>query len=110
MLQAKLPDDFVLNVQSEIDALEGGNDSRRHANFVHIVAISHEVPGVKALTATAEIYTSVSTDRFTPDIYTADFGLAYLLRPSTQLDLGVNVGLNRAAANYQVYAGISQRF
>ena len=110
LLQAKLPQDFVLNLQSETDALEGGADSRRHANFVHIVALSHTVPGLKALTATAEVYTSVSADRFTPDLYTADVGLAYMTGPATQLDLGANFGLNRAAPSYQVYAGISQRF
>lgn len=110
VLQVKLPQDFTLGLQTEGDALKGGNDMRRHANFVDILNLSHPVPGIKELTASAEVFTSVSTDRFTPDMYTADFALAYLLRPSTQLDVGTNLGLNRAAPRYQIYCGIAQRF
>ncbi len=108
--QIKLPKDFMLGLQSEVDALEGGNDSLRHANFVNIVALTHAVPGIKNLSASAEFFSSVSSDRYTPTFYTADFGLAYLVMPSTQLDVGTNIGLNRDAPNLQVYAGISQRF
>ena len=108
--QVKLPKDFTLGLQSEVDALEGGNDSLRHANFVNIVALTHAVPGIKNLSASAEFFSSVSSDRYTPTFYTADFGLAYLIKPSTQLDVGTNIGLNRDAPNLQVYVGISQRF
>ena len=108
--QVKLPQDFQLGLQTEVDALKGGNDSQRHANFVNIAALSHAVPGLKNLTATAEFYSSVSTDHYTPTFYTADFALAYLIKPSTQLDLGTNIGLNRDAPDLQLYAGISQRF
>ncbi len=108
--QVKLPKDFMLGLQSEVDALEGGNDSLRHANFVNIVALTHAVPGIKDLSASAEFFSSVSSDRYTPTFYTVDFGLAYLIKPSTQLDIGTNLGLNRDAPNLQVYAGISQRF
>ena len=110
ILQIALPQDFTLILQTEGDALKGGNDTRRHANFVNIVNIGHAVPGIKDLTANAEIYTSVSTDRFTPDLYTADFALAYLVTPTLQLDVGTNIGLNAAAPKYQVYAGIARRF
>ena len=68
------------------------------------------MPGIKNLTATGEFFASDSVDRFTPAQYTADVGLAYLFKPSTQLDCGANCGLNRAAPDLQVYAGISQRF
>ena len=108
--QVKLPKDFMLGLQSEVDALEGGNDSLRHANFVNIVALTHAVPGIKDLSASAEFFSSVSSDRYTPTFYTADFALAYLIKPSTQLDVGTNIGLNRDAPNLQIYAGISQRF
>lgn len=49
--QVKLPNDFMLGLQSEVDALEGGNDSSRHANFVNIIALTHAVPGIKNLSA-----------------------------------------------------------
>ncbi len=110
ILQIALPQDFTLILQTEGDALKGGNDSRRHANFVNIANITHAVPGIADLSASAEIYTSVSTDRFTPNQYTADVALAYLLTKNTQLDVGTNIGLNRAAPGVQVYGGIAQRF
>ena len=110
LLQVKLPQGFTLGVESEIDALEGGMSSKRFANFAEVLSLQHEVPGVKHLTATAEFFASDSVDRFTPAQYTADVALAYLLKPATQLDCGANFGLNRAAPNVQVYAGISHRF
>ena len=110
VLQIALPQDFTLILQTEGDALKGGNDSNRHANFVNIINIAHAVPGIKDLTASAEVYTSISTDRFTPNQYTADFSLAYLLTKTTQIDVGTNVGLNRAAPDLQIYGGIAQRF
>ena len=108
--QIKLPQDFMLGLQTEVDALEGGNDTLLHPNFVNIATISHEVPGIKNLTAFGEFYSSVSTDRYTPTFFTADFAMAYLIKPSTQLDIGTNIGLNKKAPNLQIYAGIAQRF
>jgi Putative MetA-pathway of phenol degradation len=106
----KLPHDFTLGLQTEVDALQGGNDTRLHPNFVNIATISHEVPGIKNLTASGEIYSSVSKDLYTPSVYTADFAIAYLIKPSTQLDVGANIGINKEAPGLQLYAGIAQRF
>ena len=46
----------------------------------------------------------------TTEIYTAEAALAYLVTPTTQLDLGGFVGLNRAAPNFQFAAGVAHRF
>ena len=40
----------------------------------------------------------------------ADVAIAYLLRPTLQLDLGANFGLNRLTPDEQVYVGLSTRF
>ena len=106
----KLPNDFVLLVDPEFDILKNANDNGRHANFTNLVNISHEVPGVKDLTFLAEFFASVPAERGLPNIYTADFALAYLVNPKLQLDIGTNVGLNRAAPDLQVYTGISVKF
>ncbi|ACB94743.1 conserved hypothetical protein [Beijerinckia indica subsp. indica ATCC 9039] len=105
-----LPQDFTLLFMPEIDILKNNNDSRRHANFVNLINISHPVPFVKDLTFAAEFFTSVSADRGTPNIYTLDFALSYIVVKDLQLDGGINIGLNRDAPNLQLYAGISQRF
>ena len=105
----KLPNDFVLLFDPEFDALKNANDSRRHANFTNLVNISHPVPGISNLTAFAEFYASVPAERAFPNIYTADFALAYLANPSLEFDIGTNVGLNRAAPDIQVYTGFTLR-
>ena len=109
-IQYKLPADFQLLIVPEFDALKNAANSGRHANFVNLINISHAVPGITDLTVLAEFYSSVSAEKLSPDIYTADFALAYLVNPKLQLDVGVNIGLNQAAPAYQVYSGISFRF
>ena len=109
-LQLKLPFDFALTLMTEFDALKNANDSRRHANFVNLINLSHEVPGIKGLTAYAEFYSSISAEKASPDMYTADFAVSYLVSKQMQLDAGINFGLNRDAPKLQAYSGVSYRF
>ncbi|WP_264479143.1 transporter [Lichenihabitans sp. PAMC28606] len=109
-LVLSLPDDFSMTLQTELDALANVNLPGTHVNFTNIVNVSHAIPGIKNLTGTAEFYSSLSTEVHAPDIYTADLALAYLVETNTQLDVGVNIGLNRGAPDYQIYSGIAHRF
>jgi hypothetical protein len=43
-------------------------------------------------------------------VATGDLGVAWKLNPNTQLDLGANFGLTRAADNLLVFTGISRRY
>ena len=109
-IQYKLPSDFLITFMPEFDALKNAANSGRHANFVNLVNLAHPVPGIKDLTAAVEFFSSVSAERQSPDIYTADFALSYMVTKTLQLDGGINVGLNRAAPNLVAYTGISYRF
>ena len=109
-LTVSLPSDFNMTLQTEFDALRNSNDSGTHVNFTNIVNISHAIPGIKNLTGTAELYSSLDTEAHTPDVYTFDLALAYLIEPDLQVDVGANIGLNRGAPDYQVYSGIAHRF
>jgi hypothetical protein len=109
-LQLQLPQDFGLTLMTEIDALKNADDDGRHANFVNLVNLNHPVPGIKNLSAAIELYSSVGTDPNTPPVYTFDTALIYLLTPNVQLDAGADFGLDSAAPNLQVFAGLSQRF
>lgn len=109
-LAVNLPGDFSMTLQTEVDALANVNGPGTHANIVDIVNLSHAVPGLKDLTATAEFYSSLSLEPHTADEYTFDVALAYLAEANTQLDVGANIGLNRGAPAYQVYSGIAHRF
>jgi hypothetical protein len=109
-LSVKLPQDFGLTLQTEVDALANENGPGTHTAFTNIINVSHPVPGIKDLTAYAEFYSRVTTERHADDEYTFDLALAYLVEPNTQLDIGTNIGLNRGADDLQVYSGIAHRF
>ena len=107
-LALALPLGFTTIVMGEVDYLKNPNDNGYHANFPALLNINREiVPGV---TGYAEIYANWSTHRDVKDIYTLDFAVAWSPIANFQLDAGVNIGLNSAAAPYQIYMGIAQRF
>lgn len=108
-LSVNLPSDFQLVLQTEVQALRNGTGPA-FASFTDLANLSHAVPGVDHLTASVEFTSVVNADRLTPDTYTAEAALAYLATPTTQLDLGAFVGLNRAAPDFQVAAGVAHRF
>jgi hypothetical protein len=107
-LAIALPGGFNSIIMGEFDYLKNPNDNGYHANFPALINVNHKIGD--SVTAYAEIYANWSTHRDVRDIYTVDFALAWNPRPNFQLDLGVNIGLVPAAAPYQIYAGISQRF
>ena len=108
-LSISLPSDFTLVLETEIQALRNGTGPA-FASFTNIANLSHAVPGVDHLTASVEFTSVVNADRLTADTYTVEAALAYLATPTTQLDIGAFVGLNRAAPDVQVAAGIAHRF
>lgn len=65
-----------------------------------------------ALTDKAGIYIEAFADKaaLSETAATFDFGATYLLTPTTQLDAGVNLGLNDAADDVNVFVGWSHRF
>ena len=107
-LAVSLPAGFTAIVMGEMDILKNPNDNNYHVNFPALININRQI--VPGLTGYAEIYANWSTSRDVRDIYTLDFALAWSPLPNFQLDVGINVGLVPAAAPYQIYMGIAQRF
>jgi hypothetical protein len=107
-LAIALPGGFNSIVMGELDYLKNPNDDGYHANFPALINVNHKIG--ESVTAYAEIYANWSTHRDVQDIYTLDFALAWSPHPNFQLDLGINIGLVPAAAPYQLYAGVAQRF
>jgi hypothetical protein len=108
-LSFALPDGFTLLFNSEIDGLKNNADNGRHANFMNLVNLSHEV--VKGVTLYMEFWSDFNDDptqRTTQLSY--DLAVTWLVRPNLQLDAGVDVGLTSATPIIQVFAGVSQRF
>jgi hypothetical protein len=104
-----LPQGFGLLINSETDILKNSANDGRHANFINLVTVSHEL--VKDVTLYVEAWSDYNDDptqRTTQ--YSFDLAAAWLLRRNLQLDVGVDFGLNSATPKVQVFACISQRF
>ena len=104
------PDDFIITLMTEVDVLKTAVGDGRFANFVNLIGVSHPVPGFDAVNATVELFASTGTDPATPPVYTFDLGMNFKLDQHAILDVGLNLGLNKAAPKAQVYSGISLRF
>jgi hypothetical protein len=109
-LALRLPQDYLVTLMTEVDALKNSDKSGRNANFVNLVGVSHPLPGIEGANAMVELFSSVGADGVTPAIYTFDTGMNFRLDQHTILDIGLNIGLNKAAPKVQIYTGISARF
>ena len=109
-LALRLPQDYIVTLMTEVDELKNADDSRRYTNFVNLIGVSHPLPGVEGANAMVELFSSTGTDPAAPPIYTFDAGMNFRLDKHTILDVGLNLGLNKAAPKAQIYSGISVRF
>lgn len=93
----------------ELDVLADADGRGRHAAIVQLVNLSAAV--APRLTLIGELWASWNFD---PDGIvrqaSADVAAAYAVSERLQLDAGANVGLNRATADVELYAGASIRF
>jgi Putative MetA-pathway of phenol degradation len=109
-LALRLPQDYLVTLMTEVDALKDPNDSGRYVNFVNLVGVSHPLPGIEGANAMVELFASTGTTPATPPVYTFDIGTNFRLDEHVIFDVGLNLGLNDAAPKAQIYAGISVRF
>jgi hypothetical protein len=106
----RLPQDYLVTLMTEVDALRNANNSGTHPNFVNLIGVSHPLPGIEGANGTVELFSSAGSDLATPPIYTFDLGTNFRLDEHTIVDFGLNLGLNRAAPKAQIYTGVSVRF
>ena len=109
-LALRLPQDYIVTLMTEVDELKNTDDGRRYTNFVNLIGVSHPLPGIEGANAMVELFSSAGTDPASPQIYTFDAGMNFRLDKHTILDVGLNLGLNKAAPKAQIYSGISVRF
>ncbi len=103
-----LPANLVLTLAPELDVLTNQADAGHHLNATGVIDLGYSPS--KTVTLFAELAASRGADRRIPPAYTADAAIAWLLTSTLQLDLGTNIGLNRAAPNLQLYTGLAKRF
>jgi len=99
---------WSLAMTPEVDALLNASGSGHHANLVDVIGLGKSFG---PLSLGAEIWTDQNLDPAgSVSQYSFDLDAAWLIGNDTQLDGGVNLGLNRATPDLEIYFGISRRF
>jgi Putative MetA-pathway of phenol degradation len=104
-----LPRDWTMSISSEIDILENAAMDGTHPNFSNLIDFSHPL-FTDSVTGYVEFWSDVNNDVGAQTQYTGDLALSWAISENMQLDGGINIGLNKAADDWQPYLGISQRF
>lgn len=98
-----------LTFDPEVDLLKNTVGDGRHASMNQLVGLSWSLP--QGVTLLGEFWSDVNFDPTgTVTQYSADLAATYGLPHDLQLDVGLNLGLNRATPAVQVYTGVSHRF
>jgi hypothetical protein len=107
-LAVQLPHGWDMGAMTEVDFLRDENGGDHHASFVNSVTFGHGLFG--KLDGYAEFFSEVSTEKGERWIGTVDFGLTYQITPNIQLDTGINIGVTKAAPDFNPFVGLSWRF
>jgi hypothetical protein len=105
-LAVELPHGFGLGAQIVVEALRNDADTGYEAGLGASATISHALAG--ELSGFVEIAAAGPADAHWE--VTFDTGLTYGIGEDAQLDVGAFIGLNRAAPDLVVFAGITWRF
>ena len=104
-----LPADFKLGLESGIGFVRNSEDTHYVAQFLNAAVLSHALL-IKALQGYVEFYSEVDTGHGIPVSGQVDVGLTYQIGNNVQIDGGCNIGVTRAAPDYQPFAGLAVRF
>lgn len=101
---------YMLGTTAEIDWSPNAAGTGHHTTYSGVVAVSHAVGPVQAgveFAARRDADPDATLTRAT-----ADLSLAWVpqLRPGTQFDAGLNIGLNRNTPGMEIYLGAARRF
>ncbi|MEO7676257.1 MAG: transporter [Verrucomicrobiota bacterium] len=107
-LSVQWPGGWQMGVMTELDLNRDESGSGHHAEFVNSITFSHELIG--KLDGYAEFFSAVSAEAGADWIGTVDLGLVYALTENVQLDAGINLGITRAADDFNPFVGITFRF
>jgi hypothetical protein len=100
---------LTLSFDPEVDLLADSNGHGRHAATQQVVNLG--IQASDKLTLSAELWAMWDWDPAgTGRQASADGSIAYLVNDDLQLDGGINCGLNRQTADFELYTGVSVRF
>lgn len=102
-----LPADFGLGMLPGVYAAPNRSNGI-DPQIVATINLSHPIVGT--LSAFGEFAATIDPKRTADWAGTADFGLVYLITPNLQVDVGMNVGVTKAAPDLAPFLGLSTRF
>jgi len=98
-----------IGLTPEFDWVANGDGRGHHLAMTQVVNVGWQASD--AINLSAEIWRAWDCDPAgTQRQLSADGAAAYLVNQDVQLDAGINVGLNRATPDLELYAGFSKRF
>jgi Putative MetA-pathway of phenol degradation len=108
-LSLDLGNGWSLGESPEADLLRDTSDNGYHMSATNLLELGRTLKD--RFTLGAEVWTAQNFDPAgTVSQYSADVYAAWLTDLDTQLDAGINFGLNRATPDLELYAGVSRRF
>jgi hypothetical protein len=104
-----LSEPWSITIEPALGYLKNYSDNGLHGDYSFLVNLNRPI-FIKTLTAALEFASEFSADRNIPSRYTVDPSLQWVVSPGVQLDVGMYIGLNKAAPDYISYSGISFRY
>ena len=107
-LSIALPAGWGMGLMTQVDVNEDGDGSGHHAEWINSITFSHTICG--DLSGYVEFFSLLNGDEHSKWEGSVDLGLTYGLTEDIQLDAGINIGVTRAADDFNPFVGISWRF
>jgi len=107
-LAVALPGGFGLGAMVQLSAARAADGTGHVLEFVHTTTVSRAIVG--DLAGFLELAGAVTAESGARWEATLNAGLTYAATEDLLLDVGVNVGLTRAAGDVRVFFGVSRRF
>jgi hypothetical protein len=100
--------DTSLGIMGQLDVARDADDDGYDLVLVQTVTLSRTLVG--ELGGYVEFFAEVNPKESSDWVGTVDLGFTYAITPDIQLDGGVNIGVTRAADDWNPFLGLSVRF
>jgi len=106
--EAALPRNVYIGLVARFEAVRNFDEPGYHTEFGNSITLRRDF--FRRLFGYVEFYSAVSTGRDSEWVGTFDTGLSYTVTKNLQLNGGVNIGVTRAADQWNPFIGLAWRF
>jgi hypothetical protein len=107
-LAIDLGNEWSMGIMSQLDVVRDADDDGYDLELVQTATLSRTIAG--DLGGYVEFFAAVNPKESSDWVGTVDLGLTYAITEDIQLDGGVNIGVTRAAEDWNPFVGVSVRF